>query len=250
MTAESLLPWWVVWGPWVWGPAFALLGGGAVALMLRRTTLPPPEPWTERARAVHPLRLLAGMARVMVFVAVMFQIALNVPGTEHLLRDAVTVLIAFVGTLLPAVRFEGRLAGRTALWPGVRSVLARWVLISALVPVLGGPLVVAAVAPQWKLPVVVASGASLLLWSFGVNLWLARVLGLARTAGPKLRAAVERASARLNVRCRQVLELDWLAGNALAFPLTRSVVFTQPMEALLERRRAQSRRCPRAGTPE
>ncbi len=231
MSAEQLLPLWVRLAPWLVGPAYGLLAACSVALALRLIAKPPAEPWTERARVIMPARQLVLMARLLFAIcAALFVISLRAPGVG---RSVWTVACAFFGAVLPALRWEDRLAGRSSPGPGLRSFAARGVSFIVVLPVLVAPTLLVGRGAAVEVVGVLASCA-LLFWGLsGGGFTLATWLGLARPARPKVRAAVERAAARMNVRVRRLLELDWLFANAFALPLANDVAFTKPMEELL-----------------
>jgi Zn-dependent protease with chaperone function len=60
----------------------------------------------------------------------------------------------------------------------------------------------------------------------GLNLPVARALGLARPAGGRLAAVVARAGQKVGVQPRAVHVIPWSAANALALPIPRKLAFT------------------------
>src|SRR3954468_25046420 len=110
MTPEELLPAWVTWAPWLWAPFFGVAGYACVAVLLRNPKLPA-EPWTERAREVYRLRMLVALVRLTMLAG---GTAVGVLiSTDHAGRMLGIALAGFAGGLLPALRFEDQLAGRT-----------------------------------------------------------------------------------------------------------------------------------------
>jgi Zn-dependent protease with chaperone function len=238
--ARALLPLGVRLAPWLFGPALGLFGYLAARGVLsvpeeRRGADGQPEPWWERARVVFPVRQLGVSTRVLGFFAGLVVAGLTVhswvaPGEGRFL---LTVALAWAGPLLAALRFDARLRERS-----FRDVLRSWAALGAVayssvyaIVVFGEVASSLPGAASWIAAVL---GTAVVAWlAAGGGLPLAKALGLARPARERVQAAVARASARVGVPCAEVLEMDSLVVNALAFPLARRVVFTRAaVEAL------------------
>jgi len=75
--------------------------------------------------------------------------------------------------------------------------------------------------------VVAVAAVAIVSLQFAAGAIAARAVGLARPAGPGLRAAIERAAARLGGRPPPSLEVDFPSANAFAFPLRGWMLFTK-----------------------
>lgn len=236
--ARTLLPAWVGATLWLLPLGFGATGYLVTRLVLARA-LPalPAEPWTERARLLFPARQLAQRSRLLhlsgaIVLSAATLSAWATPWTAP--RLLLTLAAAWAGPLLASLQLEGRLRG-LALPVLVRSWLTLAVVLfgalyviagfSALRSATQGPLQWAVSAAGFCAAVFVGTGGSSMLGA---------LLGVVRPARPRVRAAVERAAARLGVRCRAVLELDWAQANALAFPLLRRVAFSTAAVELLD----------------
>jgi Zn-dependent protease with chaperone function len=232
--ARGMLPTWSYILPWCVGPTLGSIGFVFTrwAMLCGLRTLPL-EPWTERARHAYPARRLGQMARLLgflsgVFAAVFTWSAGDLPG----LRALLTLSGAFAGPLLATLLFEARLRQLS-----LRTALRSWLALSL------GVFGFAYALALLRTPTVFLSGRAAVIaaiFGFSISTWIgiggglsvARVLGLARPASVRVEAAARRASARLGVRCREVLELDWAQCNAVAFPLQRRIAFAQGALAL------------------
>jgi len=193
-------------------------------------------PWYERARVAYPARRVFRLS--LIFLPIAFAFAATfmhspfsaVPARVLVLAATVAALVGVeqagmrmeraIGLQVPslAARLGGALSGIVALgfhalvavlgillaWPWFRS----WAAVAALVPVL-------------------AFGA------LGGGLYVARVLRLARPAGPRLATAVQRASVAAKIAAPATYELSWQIANAFAFPVLRAVAFTRGALAVL-----------------
>jgi Zn-dependent protease with chaperone function len=234
--ARELLPGWVGWADLLLVPAafeasaLAAGLGAAVALTpLRR--LPEGAHWTEFARLAWPARLtfMACLFWLPVFCGLL---ALLHGGPLAHTPKPLLVGLAAAGAFLAAALVGGPVVRRT-VWPGLTpGTWLRSVAASVLIfwPPLIALVVLATLAPP-------RFGADALGWlgvglvvlliaSSGVGLLVCRLVGLARPAGPRLRAAVGRAAERLGIRPPALDLLPGAEANALAFPLLRRVAVT------------------------
>lgn len=233
--ARALLPWWVRLAPWLYGPALGVVGYLATRLVLRPPAESAGTPWWERARVLFPVRQLGLSVRI-VILAVALVVAVGstrVWVTTNEGRFPWTVVWAWVGPLVAALQFEARLRGlafKTALrsWASLGIVSFSGVYAIVLFSGLAARDGVAG----W---VAGLSGVALVAWlGSGGGVMVARRLGLVHAASPKVAGAVERASVRLGIPYRDVLELDWMVANALALPLARRILFTRTAASALE----------------
>jgi len=236
--ARDLLPAWVGATLWLAPLGLGAGGYGLTRLVLSRA-LPalPAEPWTERARLLYPVRALAQQSRLLhlaaaIALAVATRSAWATPWTAP--RLLLTLAAAWAGPQLASLQLEGRLRGLALpvllrSWLTLAVVLfgAVYVIVgfSALRSATEGPLRWVVSAVGFVSAVFVGTGGSSLVGA---------LRGVVRPARPRVREAVERAAARLKVRYRAVLELDWAQANALAFPLFRRVAFSTAAAELLD----------------
>jgi Zn-dependent protease with chaperone function len=144
-------------------------------------------------------------------------------------------LAAYAPCGLIRLRLERRLQSRplgALRWFG--GILLSWLILFPFIFLV--PLVIFVSTEEWEPAVFVALGLALLALFFflhGGGLLLARLLGLARPAGARLRAIVEQAASRTGVRPLGVYELRWRITNAFAFPLGGRLAFTDTLLAKL-----------------
>lgn len=239
--ALDLLPAWVRWGPLVFYPLVAAVASlGVTSLGVRLATgrlrgLAAAH-WTERARHAMGARIGIGLVTMFVPVALGACAILFEPARRDGVSGALSVVAAGVAALVGAIPARRR-AKRTMLRELGPAVFRKrlWVFLLVMYPHLFVLLVAIA-------GLAAASGVSLALGgvalvlalvaiSAGVAFDLARALGLARPASPRLARIVAETAARLGVRAPEVYELRTGAANALAFPLRHRVAFT---DALLD----------------
>lgn len=241
--ALAFLPAWTVpaallfWGAWSF--VFALvttrLGTLLPLLALRRM---PDAHWTERARVAHPLKQALGIGLVTPLLMVTFEVgrvstnftaprlalipvvlagsllgwALAAGSTRHILRGE---------RISPREWLRDSLTGLLLVWPHVL-----WLaLLAAFIPPRMGPAALAVLG-------IAALGFALLYWQSGLA--ILKLLGWARPASDRLRAAVERAAESTGVRPAAVWEVPWSTPNAFAFPLRQEMAVTDGALRLLD----------------
>ncbi len=234
---RELLPLWLGGvQPLVWiGSAFL---STALAMRLAIAGVLPRDPgpgchWTERARRAHPARLFAGFGSGCAAGA-FASVASMQAGPLSWLPAWVLAVAVFVAALLggawgcrgPLTRATGR---PVRLFSGARS-LGAWLIVFWTLPLVI-VLMIATIGPEPS----AGAAAGLLLGVLGFaslarggSLRLARWLGVAREAGPRLRELVDAAAARVRVRPSVVYEVDVAMANAVAFPLGGALAFTTP----------------------
>src|SRR5205823_45956 len=84
------------------------------------------------------------------------------------------------------------------------------------------------------LAVLVAGAAAFVFLTRGGGLPIARALGLARLASPRLSAVVARAAERVGLRPRATYEIPSSNANAFAFPLSGRLAFTTTILDVLD----------------
>lgn len=240
--ARDLLPAWVGWAPLVYLPVVALLSwafsAAAAGLMLRPLRKLGDAHWTERARLAFPARAVA-MTCVFVSpgVAAPLQLLYSGPVSRipPVLMAVLSVLCGALPALLVALAVERHITGRKVsprTW--TRSVLSLWLVVipNAGIALLSGILLPGEVGWAAGLGLLLTA-AAMTAANFGAGLWVARRLGLARPASSRLQRLVEEVATAAGIAPRAVYDLSWGAANALAFPLTRTLVFTERAVELL-----------------
>ena len=235
---ERLLPAWFGWAPFVVavGAAAALswlcawLGVRLAGAPLRRLE---DGPWAERARLAYPPRMVSQIL-LSALPATVATVATVLVGPLSRVGAGTVALVAAITAFFPAIGVHLRLnraIGRPCwrLLPWTRDVAA---ILLGLYPHLVLVLVVLVAGPsRFGAGAVVLLGLVALLTvaaAWGVGLRLARLVGLARRASPRLERIVATAAERLNVRPPSaVFELRWEAANAFAYPLGKALVFTR-----------------------
>lgn len=239
---RATLPWWSGWAPLLLVPlAFVLAWIGAYlgvsASLLARRGAPEDAHWSVRARALFPARMTAASAPLFgaitagILPAYLLGPIARVPAAVLGLSIG---LAAFAGAW-PQVRRADRLArGRTRpLGDHLAGQVFAFVALTphVIVVLLAAVFMPAEPVPATMLAVVVL--ALLLAIALGANLRLAIALGLAWPADERLARIVEETSAKVGVRARHTWIVRWPMVNALAYPRTGDLAFTEDAVARL-----------------
>jgi Zn-dependent protease with chaperone function len=241
--ARALLPWWVGWSniliyiPAVFIASLVIARLSAMIALLKIREHKESH-WVERARAGQPAR------RVVILNCILLPVLFapltplwegpfaRVTGSTPIV---LAVLAAFFGAYL-----SGFYVDRTLRSPGLS--LGRWLRGQACVwlvyrtHVLIIPFVVLFMPREINVRavlVMIGGSVAFALAARGGGLIVARWLGWAWPASPRLLAVVETATARTGVRPRVVYEIGWNIANALAFPFGRQLAFTAPLVEIL-----------------
>ena len=203
----------------------------------------PSAPWTERARASYPGRVAVGVVALVTSIAsAVFGVWLapHVPGAQPTWVLAVgSALAAYAGADLVRFAVERRAHGRAL---SLRAWLAWKPIVFVLYALQIVPVAVGASlvgdrfdGRTWTIFFVVAVISLTLHAGLG---WMALWgLGVIRPASMRLRAIVERATARTGVKPRAVGTLGTFGipfANAFALPIPRRVAFTSEALAVLD----------------
>lgn len=204
--------------------------------------------WTEQARLSWPGRRLAPMTWFLVPIPLLIPVIVPPLSPLHrhfgfgeLLPPAVTralfLALGYLGALQARFAWERRVNPAVALTP--RSRLAEWIFLAAtlafwiwLPHAMLGRIAIDRV--DLELAVV---GVGLLLiaaFRFGGGLLLLRWAGLLRPAPDRLRSVLAAASERMEIRPRSVEVLGVAQANAVAFPISRRIMVTDPALAVLD----------------
>ncbi len=246
MAQETLVPSWVGWTPFVLYPlaTYLLCRVGArlgVELAARPWRGITEGPWVDRARRAYPVRVASGAARTLPIAgaAYAFYFGRSLGASHRPLLwflAALTWLAGFVAILPEIGRAERRVLGLAATPPGRWRRLAAFALVAR--PYWLVVLPVAVAMPERLTPVAFGLLAltALLLYRLtrGDGLRLARLLGLAVPASPRLLAAVRRAAERTSARPGPAYEMPSLLAAAFALPSAASVVVTDRALAVLD----------------
>lgn len=234
--ARALLPWWVGWLAPVSIATLALTTtwiGGRVARWWSLRSYDPAAHWTARARVAFAARavsttfMLLGPVLWGIFAAFA-----HAPtwALEPVTAAAAVAVLSFVGALLVHLGLLGRVLTHP---PSV----ATWLTSTATVMLSYLPLLpIVAVFAWWAPYNFLSTGGA--LWGLGLlvafvlalrgdTVHLARLLGLAKPASPRLAAVVEAASKRSGRRPPETWEVRWETANAVAYPLGDRLLFTR-----------------------
>ena len=240
--APTLLPAWVGWGNLLLVPlAFALAflaTSVAATVAVLGVRCAPDLPWYERARLLYPRRRAAGATAVLlacVFTTLASTVTGSLSYVDARLLGVLLFLASYAGGTLTLARVERGLASTTLpLW--------RWLHGAAVMWLLTWPLVLLAVVGLVFFDTRDGVGLAAYLVTVGVigvlaaggGIFVARGVGLARPASPRLAAIVAEAAARRGVPPPVTYELPWPVVNALAFRVWRRLAFTQLAVEMLD----------------
>jgi Zn-dependent protease with chaperone function len=236
--ARATLPWWVGWGGMLClVPLAFALGLGLAALVTWVAAIPlrhaRPSHWVERARLIHPVRIAQAVGLVMI-PTFLWGLSTGAIGPLSLpSASAVSIGLgaaSLCAALLVRSHTEARYRAERVPWTArLRHALgAALVLMPHLIVALALAL---ALPRHWDATTVamLAVGALLLLVTpLGGGLWLARRLGVAHPASPRLAKAVDAAAERAGRRPRGVDEIEIGRAGAFALPLAQRLLFTVP----------------------
>jgi Zn-dependent protease with chaperone function len=238
--ARALLPWWVVWSPLVAAPVGAALVAPFAAagwLWARRalSRIPADAHWTERARAVWPVR------RAAIFLTMLLPVVATAPlllgGSVAPIPWGIRLLLvagAAAAVCLPAAfAIEDRAVRPYRSRARLRS-LATWFLVGGTGWVAALAYVAVRLGPRDPWETVLASVAVALCAGAPVGRRLAHAVGLVRPAGPRVTAAAAHASAVAGRPAPRAYEAAILSANAFALPIEGAVVVTDGALAALD----------------
>lgn len=237
--ARSLLPSWALWSN---GPIYVLL---AFAVSLAGTALGTVSAlwplfryrgndWGERARLLYPGRKLAGWACFLFPVLFIFAAGEYAGPVGHVSTKTLAVLggcAAYMGALLVLLRIEGRWGLKpTNVAVRLRGILIYWILFIPFIPVVALMLVLMPETLNAQAMAVLATAfLGFGFWVLGGSLFLARLVGLARPAPLRLSLVVDRVAVCAGIFPRAIYVIPFEQVNAIAFPESRSLAFTEPI---------------------
>jgi Zn-dependent protease with chaperone function len=230
--ARALLPWWVVWSPLLAAPlAAALVAPVAAATWLwarrRLAGIPAGVHWTERARAVWPVRRTALLLAMLlpVSAAPLVVVGGAIAPIPWGVRLALVVGAALTVSLGAAFAIEGGAVRPFPARARLRS-LAAWLLVTGTGWVAAIAYLVVRLGPRdpWETAVAAICVAGCAIAPVGRL--LARGVRLLRPAGARVTAAVARASAAAGRPAPLAYEAKILSANALALVFAGAVVVT------------------------
>lgn len=187
--------------------------------------------WTERARLLYPAQVSAAVRP--------WPLGLALGGTSYIVDPDSSFLSAgflgFLGAFLSMYFFTREMFEGLRFWPWLRTVVAnfilfsRWHLVLIVVAILEMPLDFG--PTTW----LIAGGVfSLLLADMcGLGIRLLKLFGILLPADEKLQALVADVSQKMKIRVAGASVLPTFVANAMALFLTRQVVFTDRLLAIL-----------------
>lgn len=189
------------------------------------------EPWYERARLAYSARLVIALSFIpFVLYSAMFGLVLE---RELPIMHARAFEFAGMGGVIPALVVSSVLMSRKirrraiGFKPIVAGLVIGWLIHFSQATIAMILVIVNAGAFGWWTVAVMAGGLCLIvmLWKGG-TLQILRSLQLARPAEPRLTKIAEQAAASLGMPAPPCYQLRWQSANALAFPMTGSIAFT------------------------
>jgi len=233
---RAILPAWIGWARPLVLVVFAFVSTALAARVAAWAALPKRNTfegahWTERAHRIYPARYVAGFTP---FIAAGLFGGLAAYESGPLLVPPLflvvgaVVIAAFVGGIWGAASLVRRAMGRphTALVAARETAFtmlvvgAHWLVAIVMMWIIGPEIDVVGVLG------VVGGVVGFVLCARAGGFRLARLLGAARPASPRVERLVLEAADRVGVQPSGVYELDIPMANAFACPITREVVFT------------------------
>ena len=205
-----------------------------VALAIRSFLKSEGQHWTERARFTISARRVVGENLIVIplaFAAIVgFQVAPRL-GLSPLCWGALAATAAMVGVLEVGRGLERRIGALA--YPDRAQLRGPTLAMLQFAPYLVTVALMIGLMPErwgWGATTVVSLGLALTTWLIFAG-WLGPLgwLGLARSASPRVRAIVERASATTGIQVRSIYEVDSTNANAFAFVVPRCVAFLGPI---------------------
>lgn len=189
--------------------------------------------WTERARILWPVRFTAAINVLLIPVIFFeFQSALTPRGENWWIANGAA---AFLGAVLGTYPFDREVFPRLDFREWRRQVLAYWGLRFGIWAVFVAAIVLMPSAFCVR-TILVATGYLTIHFAiqFGLFLRYLRLVNVLQPAGARLQKIVQEVSDRMNVRVRGLWQLAGAHANALAFPTTGDLVFTNRLLAICD----------------
>jgi Zn-dependent protease with chaperone function len=200
-------------------------------IVLRPLAKPPPVFWVERARLIYPAR--AATASNMVSLPVMagfvvFELRNSLETRPSGIDIIAMVIGAYLGGMVIALRTEKRVRDatfRTGNW--FRGLLFRVLILSPYLCVLfATPLLLPDTLNSRAVEILVPAILVLAFGASGGGYIIARWIGLAQPASPRLAGIVADAATRTGIHPRAVYELKSSVANGLALPVWGQLIIT------------------------
>lgn len=187
--------------------------------------------WAERARRLYPVRQAAAANIILLPGFVALACVLVSPG--HPWTALLLACAAWAGTLLGSYPFESLLYP----WLTFRSwsyfVITGWLLRLLVWAPIVAVVLVMPTQLDWTAWAMTGCVVLLLMaFNFGAGLRLGRCLRLVHAPPERLRIIVEATATRMQVKVRRLWLMRGPTANAVAFPATRELVFTERLLAL------------------
>lgn len=240
---RALLPPWAGWAPLAVVAGAGLSAGiGAhlavtLALLAHRGVAADAH-WTERARRAWPARVVASAGPMLCGVMLGVAVGSGVGPLSYVPATALGVLAgiaAFAAAYPQLGRVDRRVRGRRIAI--AERLAGQAFAFLAVTPHVLLVLFAAVLMPAEPVPAALASAVLLALLvaiARGAGLRLAAALGLARPADARLGAIVDACAEKVGVRATRVWIVRWPMVNALAFPRTGELAFTEEAVAALD----------------
>ena len=241
--ARALIPWWVVWASLLWPPLATFAESATLTYICARIALfgvtnIGSSLWTERARATYPARRAAAMAPWMTFgFAIMFLTDRENPllPIPLALVDVPCLLATVLGSAVVSYALAERLGNPPFRWRGWLRAWATsslvspgWLILFALILAMPTEIGIRAAIVS-----VVGLAAYAYPLVFGTLPLLCRV-GLASPASPRLAAAADEASRKIEITPAAVYEIDLTIANAFALLIPNQIVVTRRLLEVLD----------------
>ncbi|TNE43574.1 MAG: hypothetical protein EP343_32680 [Deltaproteobacteria bacterium] len=237
---RQLLPSWFVWLPSV---VYLVLIALVVVLSiqmglyltLRAYHKEAPEHWADRARLLHPARMLAASSPFWLAVFLSIPSFLFVSPLHPMPAGLFTTLVFVVAYGVGFRQFhrlDQRLRGQhLSMWQRLKYTLSFLMVMYPHILIaifLGLFLMTREQNGQW-FGFVVWGTVGMLVAISGASLWLLRWAGALLPAPTSLQNVVTRSSQQTNVHPHSVWVLPSTMSNAFALPFSHQLLFTQPM---------------------
>lgn len=184
--------------------------------------------WTERARLLWPVR--TSSASNVVLLPTLLALTEVMGGWATVTQNFIPWLCGFLGAFLGTFPLDREIHPRLTFADWLRLASITWVVrLSPLLSVITG-MILMPVKPGWAMAgVAIGVLAAWAAFNFGLVLWLLRQFGLLHEPGERLWGIVSESALRTGQTPPVTWRLDSLFANAMAFPTTGELVFTNQL---------------------
>ena len=240
----SVLPDWIVYARFLIGlpTAFAATFVGTwfgAHLVLPNTRALEGLHWAERARSVHPARIVVGFFAVcapMVFGQFFGISGKHFDGLPSGLVGLLAALSAFAGATLASRAVHRRITGESVSWARHtrNQLLTLGILMPHVLVLFFMLLTVGGDLDRMSVACAIAGCAAMVFSARYSGLPMARLFGAVRPASSRLARHVDELSRETGVVPRSVEEVDLGLANAFALPSARRLIFTPQLVTELD----------------